>query len=616
MAVDSVSKAKRTLRRKAEKILAERPKRVSGASAKDGDHLVHELSVHEIELEMQNEELQKAQLETEASRSRYLDLYDYAPVGYLTFDENGLVSELNLTAAHLLGIERGLVVNRSFTGFIQPDYQDTFYLHGRKALETAGTHICELVLKSKGRSSFHAQLESSRVELDGRWAIRSILTDISERKQREQERDRHRAEVAHLASFPERNPNPVVEAGLGGVIHYLNPAAEKLLPDLRTAGPLHPWMADLESMAARFRQGATSVAREVRLGGSWYEQRLYYVAQTARIRIYGTDITERKQIQDVQLFLLEQGWSGEDFFQSLARYLAKTLDMDYVCIDRLEGDCLSAQTVAVYFDGKFEDNVAYTLKDTPCGDVVGKTICSFPAGVRHLFPRDGVLQEMMAESYVGTTLWSSQGQPIGLIAMISRKPAADLRLAESIVKLVGIRAAGELERRQGAEQLRRARDELEVRVQERTAELQKSCEMLQQEIAQRKEVEEQFRQAQKMEAIGTLAGGIAHDFNNILAAIVGFSELALGKLPEGSPVRLHMERIFTAGIRGRDLVKQILAFSRQAEQEKRRLKLAPVVRETSSFSGPRSPARSLSRRTSRRRGGPSLRTRPRCSKSS
>jgi DNA-binding CsgD family transcriptional regulator/PAS domain-containing protein len=157
------------------------------------------------------------------------------------------------------------------------------------------------------------------------------------------------------------------------------------------------------------------------------------------------------------LFLLQCGWStsGEDFFQALARYLAETLGMDYVCIDRLEGDGLTAKTVAVFYDGTFEDNLAYALKDTPCGDVVGKTICSFPREVRHLFPRDAPLQEMLAESYAGTTLWNSSGQPIGLIAVIGRQPRADLHLAEAILKVVAIRAAGELERKQAEAETKR-----------------------------------------------------------------------------------------------------------------------------------------------------------------
>ena len=170
--------------------------------------------------------------------------------------------------------------------------------------------------------------------------------------------------------------------------------------------------------------------------------------------------------------------------------------MDFVCIDRLEGDGLSARTLAMHVDGKFEENVAYALKDTPCGEVVGKTICCFPSGVRHLFPKDEVLQQMRAESYVGTTLWSFEGKPIGLIAVIGRKPLANPRLAESLLKLVAVRAAAELQRAQAEESLRRARDELETRVRERTAELEQTNASLRREIAVRRLAEHELTQAQ------------------------------------------------------------------------------------------------------------------------
>jgi PAS domain S-box-containing protein len=163
-----------------------------------------------------------------------------------------------------------------------------------------------------------------------------------------------------------------------------------------------------------------------------------------------TDITVRKQLENTHLFLLQCGSSasGEDFFRSLARYLAETLGMEYVCIDRLEGDGFTFKALAVYVDGRFEDKLTCGFKDTACGEAVGKTLCSFPKGVRRLFPRDAVLKELKAECYVGTTLWSSQGQPIGLIAVIGRRPRGDLSLAEAILKVVALRAAGELERRQ------------------------------------------------------------------------------------------------------------------------------------------------------------------------
>ncbi len=167
------------------------------------------------------------------------------------------------------------------------------------------------------------------------------------------------------------------------------------------------------------------------------------------------NITDRKKIEETQLFLINNDHLNgkENFFNSLARYLAETLEMDYVCIDKLRGDLLSAQTVAIYFDGKFEDNVEYTLKDTPCGDVVGKAICCFPNGVRHLFPKDTVLEEMLAESYIGTTLLNNTGQPIGLIAVIGREPLQNRLLAESILKLVAIRTASEMDRQEAEEAL-------------------------------------------------------------------------------------------------------------------------------------------------------------------
>ena len=160
-----------------------------------------------------------------------------------------------------------------------------------------------------------------------------------------------------------------------------------------------------------------------------------------------TDLTENRQTEEVLGFLATcGGLPGEDFFQSLARFLADKLEADFVCIDQLEGDGLNARTLAVWCDGNFEDNTVYALKDTPCGEVVGKAVCCFPASVTRLFPRDQVLQDLCAESYVGVTLWGHTGKPIGLIAVIRRCPLGNPAQAEAVLRLVAGRAAGELER--------------------------------------------------------------------------------------------------------------------------------------------------------------------------
>ena len=168
------------------------------------------------------------------------------------------------------------------------------------------------------------------------------------------------------------------------------------------------------------------------------------------VRMIGTnvDITDRKRLEAVQTFLAQTsiGVQGESFFNALARFLAHSLGMDFVCIDRLEGDGLSARTLAVWTDGHFEDNVTYALKDTPCGEVVGKGVCCFPASVAQFFPHDQVLQELRAESYLGVTLFDHLGQPIGLIAVIGRNPLGDSSFAKLTLDQVSARAAAELER--------------------------------------------------------------------------------------------------------------------------------------------------------------------------
>jgi len=108
------------------------------ALLEERSNLVEELKTHQAELEQQAEELRRSQERAREARDRYLDLYDYAPVGYLTMKKDSSVVEANLTAASLLGLKRSALVNSTFNKLIAPDSQDAFYFHVKRLTETGG----------------------------------------------------------------------------------------------------------------------------------------------------------------------------------------------------------------------------------------------------------------------------------------------------------------------------------------------------------------------------------------------------------------------------------------------------------------------------------------------
>ncbi|AGX86301.1 sensor histidine kinase [Candidatus Symbiobacter mobilis] len=148
----------------------------------------HELRVHQIELEMQNEELRRAQTEIEAGRARYYDLYDLAPVGYCTLSEKGLILEANLTAATLLGVSCGAMVKQPLSRFIFKEDQDIYYLHRKKLFEKGEHQECELRLVQSDGALFWAHLTATATQSeDGATVCRVVLTDITEQKNAEEE---------------------------------------------------------------------------------------------------------------------------------------------------------------------------------------------------------------------------------------------------------------------------------------------------------------------------------------------------------------------------------------------------------------------------------------------
>ena len=162
IAKDKKLSAAEKLRRHAEDRLGEKKDELHPTlTGEDPQRLVHELDVHHLELEMQNEELKRSQDELELSRNKYIELYDFAPIGYFTFDTHGLIRGVNLSGAQLLGTERQLLSKKSFISFIaDADGREIFSKHLESVLQKKGMQRCEIRLKRQDGTVIYSQLQS------------------------------------------------------------------------------------------------------------------------------------------------------------------------------------------------------------------------------------------------------------------------------------------------------------------------------------------------------------------------------------------------------------------------------------------------------------------------
>jgi PAS domain S-box-containing protein len=453
------------LRQKAEELLKNKPSKYdSQLSEVENRKLIYELQVHQIELEIQNEELLQAQNVAETANDKYFRLYDLAPSGYFTLSREGEIVELNLAGALLLDKDLPHLRNSRFASFVAPETRAIFILFLEKIFKTNRKESCDVTLITSGIQPVYVNLSGISTKSGKQCFVTAV--DITKRKLTEKQLSEREVQYRNLA---DSGSALTWTSGTDKLCNYFNGpwlkftgrTLEQEIGNGWTEGA-HPDDFDkcLEIYLTAFDK-REPFEMEYRLRHSSGEYRWIVTMGTPNFDSTGEfigyighcfDISERKLFEDTQSFLLGCGLpgTGEDFFESLANYLAETLKMEYVCIDRLEGDGLTAQTVAIYNNGLFESNVRYALKDTPCGEVVDKRVCCYRKGVRHLFPNDLALQDLNAESYVGTTLIDSKGQAIGLIAIIGHQPLHSEGKAESMLKMVAPRAAGELERR-GAE---------------------------------------------------------------------------------------------------------------------------------------------------------------------
>ena len=215
---DDKSKEVAKLRWRAEEIIQKQGGRARKEpptlSHEEALRLVHELRVHQVELQMQNDELCRAQAELSATRERYFDLYNLAPVGYFIVSHEGRILETNLAGTVLLGLPRAALIKQPITRFIVKEDQDVYYLHRRELLATGQSHVCELrMVKADGKPCWVRLTASMQESLAGSAPdtppmSRVVLSDISEQKKIEQDKAQLDAQLQQAKRPSRVSPKP------------------------------------------------------------------------------------------------------------------------------------------------------------------------------------------------------------------------------------------------------------------------------------------------------------------------------------------------------------------------------------------------------------------------
>ena len=260
------------------------------------------------------------------------------------------------------------------------------------------------------------------------------------------------------------------------------------------------------------------------------------------------DITARQQTEKAFNAILEStvGITGQDFFDKIVKEMSEWLDCEIALIGEIKNENM-IRAIAMVVDGKPTEGFFYGIEGSPCSIAIQKGFIVYPEGVAEMFPNAKELSKIKAAGYMGAPLKDRTGNVIGMLVAISRTRLNMPERADQVMTILAARASAEIERIQMEEE--------------------------------KNKIETQLHQAQKMEAIGTLAGGIAHDFNNILQSIMLNTELALLEQNPQGPGYLRMEDVLKASRRATDLVKQILLFSRQSDIELKPLQINLIVKE-------------------------------------
>jgi two-component system, cell cycle sensor histidine kinase and response regulator CckA len=240
------------LRRQAEQLIKKND--MVSPLVEDPLALIHELQTFQVELELQNEELNRSQQELMEFKKRYTDLYDFTPVGYICLDKKGVILNANLTLADMLSTPRGSLISQAFSNYILFEDQDMYYRHIRDLAELKIRQICELRMRKKDGTPLDVQLESTVIsyQSDRPEQYRTVIIDISARKQMEKEKQ------ALQIQLHQRHKMESIRTIAGGIAHDFNNILFIILGNVDLAfedftdwHPVHPKLEKIRTAALR-----------------------------------------------------------------------------------------------------------------------------------------------------------------------------------------------------------------------------------------------------------------------------------------------------------------------------------------------------------------------------
>jgi len=232
---------------------AQAPEDFDSLSPEEIRRTLHELRVHQIELEIQNEELRRVQVELDVARARYFDLYDLAPVGYCTLSQQGLFIEANLTAALLLGVARGALVGHPLSRFIVREDQDSYYLRQKQLFRTGEPYGCEWRMLRADRTLFWARLDATTVQdASGAVVSRVVMSDITERKREQAEKVKLEAELQQARKMESIGRLAAgVAHDFNNLLTVINGYSSMLLRRLSAGDPLRASLTEIHEAGGR-----------------------------------------------------------------------------------------------------------------------------------------------------------------------------------------------------------------------------------------------------------------------------------------------------------------------------------------------------------------------------